>query len=80
MKINKVVIFLWALVALSGCTVIENFNAANKLKLLNHAKKSCIEYGFKESTDSFSSCVQKEINEIKGRHALASAAKKVKDS
>jgi hypothetical protein len=47
--------------------------------LLNRAKDSCISYGFKESTDSFSHCIQKEINERKNRAAIESAAKEAND-
>ena len=71
---------LCGVISFSGCSVIENIEAANNEKLLNKAKKSCLGYGFRESTDNFSSCVQKEVNETKGRHAIATAASKVKGS
>tara|TARA_R110001583_G_scaffold112917_1_gene263046 strand:- start:1611 stop:1859 length:249 start_codon:yes stop_codon:yes gene_type:complete len=61
---------------LSGCAAIDNINAQNKAKLLNTAKESCIEYGFKEGTDNFAGCIQKEVNEFKNRKAIEDASRR----
>ena len=70
MKYGFLVNIFTATIFLSGCTVIDSIEASNKAKLMNNAKESCIEYGFKENTDSFATCIQKEINEYKNRRAL----------
>jgi hypothetical protein len=64
-----------AISLLPGCATIENIKAQNKAKLLNTAKQSCIEYGFKEGTDNFAGCIQKEVNEYKNRKAIEDAAR-----
>jgi hypothetical protein len=70
MKYSFLVNLFVATLFLSGCTIIDNIEASNKAKLMNNAKESCIEYGFKEDSDSFATCIQKEINEYKNRRAL----------
>ena len=79
MKIKLTFISICVVISLSGCETIRQLKADHDLRLLNRAKESCIKYGFKKSTDSFAHCVQKEINEIKNRAAIESAAKKVND-
>jgi hypothetical protein len=79
MNIKLVLIAFFAVVSLSSCETIQQIKAENDQRLLNRAKDSCISYGFKESSDSFSYCIQKEINERKNRAAIESAAKEVND-
>jgi len=77
-RIKLFLITTCVITLLSGCAAIKEMKAERDLKRLNNAKASCLEYGFKESTDSFASCIQKEINEIKNRAALESASKEIK--
>lgn len=58
---------------LTGCAAIKKLEQQEHINLLNYAKSMCLEYGFKESTDSFASCIQTEVNEVKNRSAMNSA-------
>jgi len=55
---------------LSGCSTIKDINAYNKAKMMDDAKASCHEYGFKEGSDKFAACLQTEVNEYKKRKIL----------
>tara|TARA_R110002124_G_scaffold129238_1_gene290393 strand:- start:83 stop:325 length:243 start_codon:yes stop_codon:yes gene_type:complete len=79
MNIKLTFISIFAVILLSSCETLKEMKADYNLKLLDRAKESCVKYGFKESTDSFAHCVQKEINEFKNRAAIESAAKEVND-
>jgi hypothetical protein len=79
MKRELIISLLFAVILLSGCETLKEMKADYDLKLLERARESCINYGFKESTDSFAHCVQKEINEVKNRAAIESTAKKIND-
>jgi uncharacterized protein YceK len=76
MKYEHIIKIGLAITLLSGCAAIDKINAKNKAKLINYAKESCMDYGFKEGTDTFANCMQREINQIKNRSALESAASK----
>ena len=68
----KIIVTFMLLVTLTGCASIAEYQHRQHLKLLENAKYSCLEYGFKESTDSLASCIQTEVNEIKNRAAIES--------
>jgi len=68
----KIIVTFILLVTLTGCASIAEYQQEQHLKLLESAKYSCLEYGFKESTDGLASCIQTEVNEIKNRAAIES--------
>jgi len=80
MKIKFIITSFLFFVTLAGCETLQDMKANYELGLMDSAKKACAEFGFKESTDSFANCVQKEINEEKNRDALQDAARKANDS
>lgn len=75
---KQLMLTVFVTTVLAGCGTINQLNDDYKLRMLNRAKTSCINYGFKQSTDSFAHCVQTEINEAKKRAAIEDAAKAVK--
>jgi hypothetical protein len=79
MNIKLASITVFTVVLLSGCETLKEMKSDYNQKLLNRAKDTCITYGFKEGTDSFSHCIQKEINEYKNRDAIKSATQKNND-
>ena len=59
-----------SIAALSGCTSVEEHNK----NILDMAKISCINYGFVASTQSYLTCVQREVNAVKQTEAIKAIA------
>jgi len=75
MKVILSAIAIFTVIAISGCESLYELKAKHDLAMINEAKKSCVEYGFVEGTDSFANCVQKEINENRNRETLENSSK-----
>lgn len=66
---------------LAGCAAVDSVNAylekaereADEARLAQ-SSSACKKYGFTVGTDAFAGCVQTEVNNIKNREAIASAA------
>jgi PBP1b-binding outer membrane lipoprotein LpoB len=63
---------------ISGCSNVTEFvhevNAKHQQQRMAVAKSSCKEYGFIENSDSFATCIQNEVNQIKNREAMSQAS------
>lgn len=58
-------------IGLTGCANLQNEikerHEAQELAYVNKAKESCKRYGFTENTETFSQCIQNEVNATKAR-------------
>jgi PBP1b-binding outer membrane lipoprotein LpoB len=67
---------------ISGCSNVTEFvnevNAKQQQQRIELAKSSCKDYGFSENSDSFATCIQNEVNQIKNREAISHASSQLK--
>lgn len=81
MRYTNAILIIIAL-NLSGCAAVEAYKDLKAESIrksdglrMSKAQTSCQKYGFKQGTDSFSTCLQNEINAMLGRETIEKAAR-----
>ena len=72
---------------LASCAEVDPMNAkvaadraTKEAALFESIRGECAKYGFNPGTDSFAQCMQTEINNVKNRAAIATEARRTRDT